>query len=144
MTDSVTPTLNRRQAAKAATADRVLRAARGHFETVGYEQATIRTIAKAAGMSTGAVFANYADKAELYLQAMGHPPVTPEIGRQALRALQAFVAVDQLDESSGTPTMEKALVFAGDVLTLAKFPAAAIRTDLDPEAALQALLEQRP
>ena len=61
-----TPRLNRRQAAKIRTRQKVLDAARGLFAERGYEPATIRDIAKGAGMSTGAVFANFQDKAELF------------------------------------------------------------------------------
>lgn len=60
------PRLNRRQAAKVRTRQKVLDAARDLFSERGYEPATIRDIAKGAGMSTGAVFANFQDKAELF------------------------------------------------------------------------------
>ncbi|HRO33831.1 MAG TPA: TetR/AcrR family transcriptional regulator [Brevundimonas sp.] len=60
------PRLNRRQAAKIRTRGKVLDAARALFAERGYDAATIRDIAKAAGMSTGAVFANFQDKAELF------------------------------------------------------------------------------
>jgi AcrR family transcriptional regulator len=65
-TPSGEPRLNRRQAAKVRTRQKVLDAARGLFAERGYEPATIRDIAKGAGMSTGAVFANFQDKAELF------------------------------------------------------------------------------
>ena len=64
--ESETPRLNRRQAAKVRTRQKVLDAARTLFAERGYEPATIRDIAKGAGMSTGAVFANFQDKAELF------------------------------------------------------------------------------
>ena len=60
------PRMNRRQAAKVRTRQKVLDAARELFAERGYEPATIRDIAKGAGMSTGAVFANFQDKAELF------------------------------------------------------------------------------
>ena len=60
------PRLNRRQAAKVRTRQKVLDSARELFAERGYEPATIRDIAKGAGMSTGAVFANFQDKAELF------------------------------------------------------------------------------
>ncbi|WP_372708133.1 TetR family transcriptional regulator [Brevundimonas sp.] len=63
---SEAPRLNRRQAAKGRTRQKVLDAARTLFAERGYEPATIRDIAKGAGMSTGAVFANFQDKAELF------------------------------------------------------------------------------
>lgn len=91
MTETTTeiPRLNRRQAAKMRTADKVLEAARHHFSTVGWEKGTIRAIAKQAGMSTGAVFANYESKAVLYRAAMGHDPITPEQGARAIIELRA-------------------------------------------------------
>lgn len=64
--DSSAPRLNRRQAAKIRTRQKVLEAARSLFAERGYDPATIRDIAKGAGMSTGAVFANFQDKAELF------------------------------------------------------------------------------
>jgi len=65
-TDRQPTRVNRRQAAKVRTRQKVLDAARGLFAERGYEPATIRDIAKGAGMSTGAVFANFQDKAELF------------------------------------------------------------------------------
>jgi len=64
--DAASPRINRRQAAKVRTRQKVLDAARGLFAERGYEPATIRDIARGAGMSTGAVFANFQDKAELF------------------------------------------------------------------------------
>ena len=40
------------------------------FSEQGYEGATIRDIAAAAGMSTGAVFANFSDKSDLFREIM--------------------------------------------------------------------------
>lgn len=58
--------LNRRQEAKQKTRLRVLESARSLFALHGYDSATIRDIASGAGMSTGAVFANFQDKADLF------------------------------------------------------------------------------
>lgn len=58
--------ITRRALAKQQTREKVLLAARQLFTERGYEGATIRDIAKAAGMSTGAVFASFADKSELF------------------------------------------------------------------------------
>ena len=58
--------LTRRALAKQRTRERVLSAARRLFIERGYEGATIRDIAQAAGMSTGAVFASFSDKSELF------------------------------------------------------------------------------
>lgn len=66
VTPETAPRLNRRQAAKIKTRGKVMDAARALFSERGYEAATIRDIARGAGMSTGAVFANFQDKAELF------------------------------------------------------------------------------
>ncbi|HEY8004032.1 MAG TPA: helix-turn-helix domain-containing protein [Phenylobacterium sp.] len=60
----------RRALAKQQTRVKVLAAARRLFSEQGYEGATIRDIAAAAGMSTGAVFANFADKSDLFREIM--------------------------------------------------------------------------
>lgn len=73
------PRLNRRQQAKAATRARVLKASRDLFAEVGYAAAGIRDIARAAGMSTGAVFASFEDKAALWRAAMKAPAPEPAV-----------------------------------------------------------------
>src|SRR5512147_2966019 len=60
----------RRAIAKQQTRAKVLAAARRLFSEEGYEGATIRDIAAAAGMSTGAVFANFTDKSDLFREIM--------------------------------------------------------------------------
>src|ERR1700712_4510955 len=60
----------RRALAKQQTRANVLAAARKLFSEHGYQGATIRDIAAAAGMSTGAVFANFSDKADLFREIM--------------------------------------------------------------------------
>ena len=60
----------RRALAKQQTRAKVLDAARRLFSEQGYEGATIRDIAAAAGMSTGAVFANFTDKSDLFREIM--------------------------------------------------------------------------
>jgi AcrR family transcriptional regulator len=59
------PTSLRAQS-KLKTRRRVLDAARELFMERGYEAATIRDIASAAGLSTGAVFASFVDKNDLF------------------------------------------------------------------------------
>jgi AcrR family transcriptional regulator len=60
----------RRALAKQQTRTKVLSAARQLFSEQGYEGATIRDIAAAAGMSTGAVFASFADKSDLFREIL--------------------------------------------------------------------------
>lgn len=60
------PSMNRRQQAKQKTRLKLLEAAHDLFVERGYESATIRDIAAGAHLSTGAVFANFSDKADLF------------------------------------------------------------------------------
>lgn len=68
--DSPARAPTRRALAKQQTRLKVLAAARRLFSEQGYEGATIRDIAAAAGMSTGAVFANFTDKSDLFREIM--------------------------------------------------------------------------
>lgn len=81
------PKLNRRQLAKAETRVKIIAAARKLWSAPGtYEAIGIREISAEAGMSTGAIFANWKGKAELWREAMGYePPVDCETVRAALR-----------------------------------------------------------
>ncbi len=79
--------LNRRQTAKAATRVKIIAAARALFEAGTYADATIRGIARAAGMSTGAVFATVPDKAALWTAVYGGPPPSDQIADEIARTL---------------------------------------------------------
>jgi AcrR family transcriptional regulator len=52
------------------TRERLLDAAARVFELKGYEGATVASIAKEAGVSSGAIYAHYASKAELLVDAL--------------------------------------------------------------------------
>jgi AcrR family transcriptional regulator len=67
--DTDVPTSLRAQS-KLKTRRRVLDAARQLFMERGYEAATIRDIASHAGLSTGAVFASFVDKTDLFNAVM--------------------------------------------------------------------------
>lgn len=93
MTEQVQP--NRRQQAKAATRAKVLATARRLWAEPGsYEATTMRVIAKEAGMSTGAIFANWPGKEELWREAMGYEPPRDcaEVRRVLLEAARALPA----------------------------------------------------
>lgn len=62
--------LTRRAMAKQRTRERLLDAARKLFAERGYEAATVRDIAAAADLSTGAVFASFSDKADLFTEVI--------------------------------------------------------------------------
>ncbi|MNU41433.1 HTH-type transcriptional repressor BepR [compost metagenome] len=91
LTTSPAPSLNKRKASKAATRAKVVSAAAKLFTDVGYEKATIRDIAKSAKMSTGAVFANFEDKAALYTAIQGHAPVTTEQGLELFMLMRDLI-----------------------------------------------------
>jgi AcrR family transcriptional regulator len=84
--------LNRRQQAKARTRTKMIEAARKLWAEPGsYERVGIREIAAEMGMSTGAVFANIASKADLWREAMGYePPVDSHAVREFLRAAATY------------------------------------------------------
>ncbi|MGZ8407523.1 MAG: TetR family transcriptional regulator [Caulobacteraceae bacterium] len=81
--------LGRRAESKAKTRRKVLESARHMFAERGYEGATMREIASHAGMSTGALFANFTDKADLFNEVMSE-----DLQAQAER-LQAVQAGDK-------------------------------------------------
>jgi len=59
-----------REARKQATRQRVLDAARALFEEVGYDEATIRVIARRAGVSVGSVFTSFSSKSHVLSEVM--------------------------------------------------------------------------
>ncbi|MFN3512752.1 MAG: TetR/AcrR family transcriptional regulator [Phenylobacterium sp.] len=62
--------LSLRKSQKEATRQRVLDAARELFENRGYEEATVREIARLAGVSVGSVFTTFASKGDILSQVM--------------------------------------------------------------------------
>ncbi len=96
MNQVAAPQLNRRQRAKAATRVKVIAAARSLFVAKGYADASIRDIAREAGMSTGAIFANFENKADLWRAVKGsEPPVETSVTRAAPAMLTALKTVQQ-------------------------------------------------
>lgn len=59
-------------ATEPSTRDRLIAAAVEVFLEQGYEQARVQDIARAAGLTTGAIYANFRDKAELLLAAIAN------------------------------------------------------------------------
>jgi AcrR family transcriptional regulator len=57
-------------AAPNSTRERLVAAAIEVFQEQGYEQARVQEIARAAGLTTGAIYGNFRDKAELLLAAI--------------------------------------------------------------------------
>ena len=84
--------LTRRALAKLRTRQTVLDAAKRLFTERGYQEATVRDIARAAGMSTGAVFANFTDKADLFNEV-----VIADYEALAARMRQAAAAEESVE-----------------------------------------------
>jgi len=80
---ALAPTTRRARAAAAKRAA-LLNTARELFNTYPYADVTMRVLARAAGCSTGNLFTYWSDKWGLYVEAVGHPPITPEQGRALL------------------------------------------------------------
>jgi AcrR family transcriptional regulator len=59
-----------RAAGKARSRNSLLQAAKRLFMEHGYDGATVREIAAAAGLSTGAVFASFSDKSDLFNEVL--------------------------------------------------------------------------
>jgi AcrR family transcriptional regulator len=64
------------------------------FAQHGYEAVTMRGLATAMGMSTGAVFSVFPDKPAIYAAVYDHIPVSPELGRKMLLGLRAYFTAD--------------------------------------------------
>jgi len=90
--------LTRRALAKLRTRQTVLDAAKRLFTERGYGEATVRDIAREAGMSTGAVFANFEDKADLF--------------NEVLAADYETLAVRMRQAAAGEASVEAALLGA--------------------------------
>jgi AcrR family transcriptional regulator len=69
-TSAPTTRLGVRAAGKARSRQNLLDAAKRLFMERGYDGATVRDIAAAAGLSTGAVFASFSDKADLFNEVL--------------------------------------------------------------------------
>ena len=58
-------------AAEATTRDRLIDAATDVFATHGYEGTRLQDVARAAGLTTGAVYSNFRNKGQLLFEAIG-------------------------------------------------------------------------
>jgi AcrR family transcriptional regulator len=134
--------LTARNMAKQRTRQNIMAAARRLFAELGYEGATIRDIATAAGMSTGAVFANFTDKSDLFSQIMA------EDGAAVVDVMQA--AADQaadietaLTEAfmAGYGFYRRQVQLAHAALSVAWTKAGAKLHRLDRRGALRSLFE---
>lgn len=96
--------LTNRDKAKARTRARIIAKARDMFATSDYHTVTIRHIAKAIRMTTGAIFGHFTGKEQLFTEAMGFPPpVDGPLTRAAPMLLEALrEAIDIHDFREGS------------------------------------------
>jgi AcrR family transcriptional regulator len=103
--------MTRRALAKQQTRRRLIDAARRLVAERGYEAATLRDVAALADVSTGAVFANFDDKADLFneviiddraalLAQMKRAAAQASSASQALLAMLAVASAVQIDQLS--------------------------------------------
>lgn len=109
--DTDVPTSLRAQS-KLKTRRRVLDAARQLFMERGYEAATIRDIASHAGLSTGAVFASFVDKNDLFNAVMA------EDFQRQVEALRQAAKPDATVEDAVMAVFEAGYRFHGAQLPL--------------------------
>ncbi|HYD46410.1 MAG TPA: helix-turn-helix domain-containing protein [Phenylobacterium sp.] len=101
--------MTRRDDAKAVTTGKILTAARALWAEPGsYTRVSLRDIATAAGVSTGAIFNAWTGKEALWREAMGYPPpVDGPAVRALLQALTAgqgaWVELDEVIRSFTAP-----------------------------------------
>jgi AcrR family transcriptional regulator len=79
----------RRAAAKEKTRFKLIASARECFATHGYHKTTVRMIASGAELTTGALFAHWQNKEQIYVDVHGHVPISPEEGLELRRQLEA-------------------------------------------------------
>ena len=86
-----TPRPNSRAEQRRRTEARILDAAARHFIAAGYERATIRAVASAAGVDAGLVMHYFGTKQELYRRVIEAAPV-PEVSGTPAEAAEQILA----------------------------------------------------
>lgn len=84
----------RRAHSKVETRAHILSTASAMFGAGGYDGVTLRAVAAACGCSTGAIFAHWKSKDELFAEAVGRPHLTDARGAQLLAVLMAVAPVE--------------------------------------------------
>lgn len=127
---------SRRAQAKAKTRAHILATAKALFLEKGYHSTTMRDVAKAAGMSTGAIFANWEGKDALYREIYGHDPVDAEAGRRAFILLRALVYAADIPAETVDVAASVGVVAdeAQALLEAHDFPALPEEQRLDPDS----------
>jgi AcrR family transcriptional regulator len=147
-----------RSQAKRRTREKILAAARLLFAERGYEASTIRDIAKAAGMSTGAVFASFTDKSDLFTdiaeteqaelhQAMrlaagdltGKAAILAMLDAASQRQSASLALVQAVMSALWTPGLAQTARRRLDRRPIAPLIAAAVREEFESDARIDAV-----
>jgi AcrR family transcriptional regulator len=103
-----TPRPNSRTEQRRRTEARILDAAAQVFVAAGYERATIRAVASAAGVDAGLVMHYFGSKQELFRRVIGAAPV-PEVGGVPEQAAEQILAT-LADRLANEPVASLALL----------------------------------
>jgi AcrR family transcriptional regulator len=100
MDQTSTPTRLSRDERRAQTRERLLDAAADVFNRLGYHGASLEAVAEAAGYTKGAVYSNFASKAELFFALCERKSVTSNSAevRERFRALPLDAFLDGMGE----------------------------------------------
>ena len=80
------------------TQQRILSAGKIEFLTCGFEGASLRTIARNAGVTTGAIYGYYADKRALFQAVVGRP--ANELYSRFVEVQNEFVMLSPIEQQS--------------------------------------------
>jgi len=110
-------TMNRRAEAKEKTRRKAITAARKAFATTDYHAVTIRGLADMMKMSTGAIFGNFTDKADLWRASMPLPvpadvPVTRAAEPMLYACQVAYTTLSLLGRTGEASIVMKAIELA--------------------------------
>jgi AcrR family transcriptional regulator len=121
-----TPPPNSRAEQRRRTEGRILDAATQAFFAVGYERATIRAVASAAGVDPGLVMHYFGSKQELFRRVIDTAPV-PEVSGapgQAAEQILASIADRLASEPTGSLTLLRSMLTNPEAASLASVAAA--------------------
>jgi AcrR family transcriptional regulator len=121
-----TPPPNSRAEQRRRTEGRILDAATQAFFAVGYERATIRAVASAAGVDPGLVMHYFGSKQELFRRVIDTAPI-PEVSGapgQAAEQILASIADRLASEPTASLTLLRSMLTNPEAASLASVAAA--------------------
>ena len=117
-TRSQTGPRSTRDERRAQTRERLLDAAADVFNRFGYHGASLEAVAEAAGFTKGAVYSNFASKAELFVALAEHKSRAGQRRRSARERFRAMPLGEFVDGMGDMLRSQAARDQAWDVLTI--------------------------